>query len=118
MFKSIGEINIICSDLERSLKFYTEVLGFTIREYEDGAVHLEGASQAFLLLPIAQPVDDHPRYGSVPTISFDLFTDNLDAAVAHFKAHNVSIITDWQPGGNACFIRDPDGLVIEVLALL
>ena len=38
MIKAIDHINIVVTDLERSVKFYTEVLGFE----KVGAVYLEG----------------------------------------------------------------------------
>ena len=38
MISSIDHINIVVSDLERSVKFYTELLGFK----EINRVHMEG----------------------------------------------------------------------------
>ena len=36
-----GEINIICTDVEKSLKFYRDVLGFTPEQDEEGFYHLK-----------------------------------------------------------------------------
>ena len=37
---SPGETNVICTQLERSLVFYRDVLGYRVVEEEDGAVRL------------------------------------------------------------------------------
>ena len=64
MIQSIDHINIVVSDLERSVRFYTELLGFL----ESRRAHLEGdwiesivglkgvaADVAFILAPAGEP---------------------------------------------------------------
>jgi len=110
-----GEINILCRDAAASLRFYRDVLGFTFVEEDDGATRLSCDGRHFLLLPFApEPRPEWP-YGSRPEISFDLHVDDLPAAVAHLRAHGVRFARPWSRGDRSAIVRDPDGLVIEIL---
>ncbi len=111
----IGEINVVCSSLEASLRFYRDVLGFEQLSEEKGCWHMACGGTRFLLLPFAEPKEERLAYGSVPTISVDLIVDDLDAARAYLAAKGVDMI-DEPPGDDGCFfIRDPDGLVLEIV---
>ena len=111
-----GETNYICTDLERSLRFYQDVLGFTVKEHEGPvAVHIDCAGRPFLLLAVAKiPLANLP-YCETPTISFDLLVPDIGEAVGHFRAFNVEFESSWGKGDSHVFIKDPDGLVIEVI---
>jgi len=112
---SPGEINILCTDIRRSLHFYVDVLGFDVVEEEDGCYHLRCGGMLFLLLPIArQPLERQP-YGAVPAFSADLLTPDLEAAYRHFASHQVVFERPWEPGARSFIIRDPDGLVWEII---
>ncbi len=110
-----GEINIICTNLERSLTFYRDVLGFVFVEQEGIACRLKCGDMYVLLLPVAN--SPHPRepYCSTATISFDLIVENIEDAFKYLQENNVDIETEWKPGSSRFFIRDPDGLVLEVI---
>ena len=114
-FVTIGEINIICTDLDRSIKFYRDVLSFEVLEREGAACHLRCGQINFLLLAIAQSRPPNLPYGQMPTFSIDLLVDDLAKVFAHFKAEQVEIISEWAPNEKRIFIRDPDGLVFEVI---
>jgi catechol 2,3-dioxygenase-like lactoylglutathione lyase family enzyme len=114
-FVTVGEINIICTDLERSIKFYRDVLGFEVREQEPLACHMRCGQTDFLLLAIAQSKPPNLPYGQTPGFSIDLMVDDLAAVVAHFKAQQVEFVSEWAANEKRVFIRDPDGLVFEVI---
>ncbi len=110
-----GETNIICRDAKASLRFYRDVLGFTLVEKENGAVRLSAAGRTYLLLPFAtEPRTEH-SYCATPEFSLDLYVENLEEAYAYLKEHDVQFIREWEKGKPSCIIRDPDGLVIEVI---
>jgi len=111
-----GEINILCSNLEASLRFYVDILGFTPTTDAEGFYHLQFAGNQYLLLPIAARVDNPAPYGSVPQFSMDLLADDLGAAYAYFKARGVTFAKEWTEGAAMFVIRDPDGLPWEVVA--
>ena len=61
---SIGEINVICTDIEESLYFYRDILGFSVVEQEDETWHLACGKQSVLLLPVAGKQElSNPRSG-------------------------------------------------------
>ena len=59
-----AEINVLCSDLEHSLGFYRETLGFTVLEEDQGAIRMRLGSMVLLLLPVAESAAPERAYGS------------------------------------------------------
>jgi len=112
---TIGEINVICIDLDRSVRFYRDILGFEVLEQEYGACHMHCGQTRFLLLAIAQSKPPRLPYGQTPEFSIDLMVDDLAEVVAYFKAHQVEFVAEWAANEKRAFIRDPDGLVFEVI---
>lgn len=111
-----GEINVICTDLERSLSFYQDVLGFEVVEREGpAAVHMRCGDLPFLLLAVSGSPLPSVSYGDIPTISFDLIVQDITETVLHLQSCAVVFESLWRPGDSHVFIKDPDGLVIEVI---
>jgi len=111
----VGEINIICTDIERSMRFYRELLGFEVMSEEEGAWHMQCGGIPFLLLPLAKSTPDRKPYCAEPTVSFDLLVEDIQATFDYFKENKVEFEMDPEPDGSYFFIRDPDGLVIEIV---
>jgi catechol 2,3-dioxygenase-like lactoylglutathione lyase family enzyme len=109
-----GEVNIVCSDLEASLHFYRDILGFEAAVDEYGFYHLTCSDQKFLLLPNATPIAEQPDYESVPQLSMDLYVDNLKAAYDYLKEHQVAFAIEYDEERPMFVIRDPDGIPWEV----
>jgi catechol-2,3-dioxygenase len=93
-FVTIGEINIICSDLDRSIRFYRDVLGFEVLEQEDVACHLRCGQTRFLLLAIAPSKSSPLPYSQTPEFSIDLLVDDLAEVVHYLKAHKIEFISE------------------------
>jgi catechol 2,3-dioxygenase-like lactoylglutathione lyase family enzyme len=111
-----GETNIICTDLERSLRFYRDVLGFDVDEREGpSAIHMHCADRAFLLLAVANTPKVNVAYCEAPAISFDLLVGDIEVAVNYLHDHGVQFETPWRKEDSHVFIKDPDGLVIEII---
>ena len=91
-----GEVNVICTDLDRSLEFYTSTLGFKEIERDGGGVHLACGSQRVLLLPFAKEGVAEGEYCKAACISFDLYTKNIDEAYSYFKARGVKLLFFFQ----------------------
>ncbi len=123
MFKRIDHSEAIASDIERTIKFYTEVLGFTM--IERMAVDAPPIKEiAFLKLgdttmeligvinPAPSPAD--PFYVGYRGIAIEV--ENMDECVAYLNSKNVEIT--WGPISLGSSIRaeicDPDGLIIEL----
>jgi len=113
---SPGEINIICTQLDKSLAFYRDVLGYHVVEKDNGAIRLALGAQFLLLLPIASSPAVHSPYGTSAEVSFDLLTTDLAAAVGYLESCNVKFEKPWQAEDPSVVILDPDGLRIEIVA--
>ncbi len=112
---TLGEINIVCTNLSESRTFYCDILNFLPGEEEDGALHLTCQETKFLLLPIAQNPVPAGTYTEFSRISFDLTVPNIRAAYDYFQSKNVNFEEEWQPGKPMFIIRDPDGNCIEIV---
>ncbi len=112
---SPGEVNVICTQLDRSLAFYQDALGYQFIEKEDGAVRLALGDRFLLLLPVASAPAIESPYCDRAEITFDLRTSDLATAVSHLLACNVEFERPWNSSEGYAVIKDPDGLRIEVV---
>lgn len=124
MLKSLHHIAIICSDYERSKKFYTEILGLEIiqevyREERssyklDLALNGEYIVELFSFLhPPARL--SRPEATGLRHISFQV--ENLDDAVARLQSLQIQteeIRIDPYTQKRFVFLEDPDALPIEL----
>lgn len=123
MLKHIHHIAIICSDYERSKKFYTEIVGLQIvrevyrevrQSYKlDLALNDQYIIELFSFPnPPARP--SRPEASGLRHLAFAV--DDLDKVVEHLIHHQVSvepIRVDEFTGKRFTFIADPDDLPIE-----
>lgn len=136
---SINHLRLTVTDLERSRRFYTQILGFHVAaesppDQDDpasramarllfGGVVLRMANGVlFGLRPVAPGHDrfDEDRVG-LDHLSFDVDTrDDLERAAALLDRHGVphSAITDLGPafGIHVLVFRDPDNIQLELTA--
>ncbi len=117
----LEHVNITVSDLDRSIDFYSRLLGLTVRwkgETSSGsrAAHV-GDDHCYLALFEAtapgRPVDD---YSSPGINHFGFVVDDLDAArkrVTELGAE-VHAEMDYDPGRRV-YLFDPDGIEVELV---
>ena len=123
MIRSVHHIAIICSDYQRSKKFYTEVLGLDpVREVfraERNSWKLDLALNGKYIVelfsfpnPPARP--SRPEACGLRHLAFEV--DNLDQIIDQLKSFNVYVepvrMDEWT-GKRFTFIADPDDLPIE-----
>lgn len=124
MINRIHHVSIICSDYEKSKKFYTTILGLkVIREiyrearqsYKlDLALHGEYVLELFSF-PAPPPRLSQPEASGLRHIAFEV--DDLDEAVNYFSKHEIvaePIRIDDTTNKLFTFISDPDGLPVEL----
>ena len=119
----VHHIAIICSDYERSKKFYTELLGFTIItetfRKERNSYKLDLALNGTYLIelfsfPNPPARVSRPEAVGLRHLAFEV--DNIQQALEYCKNNNIEIEeirTDEVTGKRFTFIADPDGLPIE-----
>jgi len=127
LLKSIHHLAIICTDYSRSKKFYTEILGLEIinehyRE-ERNSYKLDLALNGHYLVelfsfpnPPARP--SRPEAAGLRHIAFGV--ENIEAAVNYFNIHRIEtepVRVDEFTRKSFTFLKDPDGLPIELYQL-
>lgn len=120
----IHHIAIICSDYERSKRFYTEILGFTVlreiyrEERKSYKLDLEvnGLYQIELFsFPGPPPRPSRPEALGLRHLAFEV--SNLEEAIFHLSEYQVltePIRIDETTGKRFTFFNDPDGLPLEL----
>jgi catechol 2,3-dioxygenase-like lactoylglutathione lyase family enzyme len=117
MIRAVDHINIVVADLERSVRFYTEVLGFTKTkeaylegEWIERIVGLSGvkARAAFVVAPAGEPriellcyftpagaaFPDNSRANTLGLRHIALRVDDMKAMVAKLRAAGVTVFGD------------------------
>jgi glyoxylase I family protein len=120
----VHHIAIICSDYQRSLYFYTHVLGLKVL-----AEHFREARQSFktdlalgkdyvielFSFPSPPPRATRPEAAGLRHLAFEV--DSVAQAAEELDALGIShedVRTDEYTGKRFLFFQDPDGLPIEV----
>ena len=107
----LGHLLLQTRDLERSLAFYTEVLGLTVRKREpfrDGRPLV--VTEQGLGLTNGRP----DGVGPVEHIAFR--SRGVDQFAMHAREHGVTIVQGPEPSsyGTSLYLEDPDGNKVEV----
>jgi glyoxylase I family protein len=122
--KSIHHVAIICSDYERSRRFYTEVLGLTIvaehyrKERDSYKLDLAiGDHYVIELFSFPEPPQrvSRPEACGFRHLAFDV--KDIEKSVEELRKHNVEtepIRVDEFTGKKFTFFSDPDGLSLEL----
>lgn len=122
----LEHINLTVSDLDRSIDFYTHLLGFTVRwrgETSDGkpAAHV-GDDRCYLAL--FQARDPRNTLTPVAPKSYDLVglnhfgfvVEDLEAAKQRLARFGITVTSEqsYDPGRHVYFL-DPDGIEVELV---
>jgi len=122
LFKRVDHVHVATTDLEASIRFYTNVLGFQlVRRVKVGTQ--EPAPQiayvAFdgFMIEFAQVRHGNALQGT-EALPLGLAVDDLDEAMEMFHSHGVEIVSPPSRAksfaGRQASIRDPSGVVLEV----
>lgn len=123
LFRRIHHVAVICRELERSRRFYVDVLGLQVLA-ENFQWH-RGSTKIDLALPDggrielfhfseAPPRPTRPEAAGLRHLA--LAVDDLAAVQRHLAKHGVeheATRVDEYTGQHFCFFADPDGLPIE-----
>lgn len=115
-------IVLIVEDLERSLAFYTQVLGIPLKHRAEAFAQLETGETRLALftrdamaetlgMPLQVPQQNAPGF----ELGFKV--DNIDEAFRELRekgAPEVIAPTDRPWGQRTAYVRDPDGHLIEL----
>jgi glyoxylase I family protein len=123
MFKRIDHFEIVPSDFERTLQFYIDILGFTVRERipvsaprltEIAFLSLGDTTIEIISVKDPAPASEDPYPVGYKGIAIEV--DDMDEAVEYLHGKGIEIV--WGPvaigTSKRAEIRDPDGLTIEL----
>ena len=115
---------LVVTDLERSRAFYRDVLGAEVhREYGGTSVVLRFLETWLLLVTGGPPTEDKPTVTFAPpsdpdtvSVAFTIRVPDCMAAYATLKERGAAFLTPpvVRPWETRCFLRDPDGHLIEL----
>ena len=121
--RKLGHVVIQVRDLERSMRFYTEVLNFRVSDRSpEGAVFLTsiGDHHTIGLFPSAGEAADSPSKGAVRLHHFAMEVESLEAlfeAREFLRSRGVPIVFEGRHrmGGHTSIeFLDPDGFQLEL----
>jgi catechol 2,3-dioxygenase-like lactoylglutathione lyase family enzyme len=115
---------IVSEDIERSRRFYTDVLGGETVRAQPGEPAFVALANAWIIINVGGgPTEDKPEVTlETPpdpnrTSSFlNIRVADIEAVHAEWSARGAEFLTPPQDRGAEirCYIRDPDGHLIEV----
>jgi glyoxylase I family protein len=120
----VHHVAIICSDYERSKRFYLDVLGLRVitetyrearKSYKLDLAFQDGTQIELFSFPDAPPRASYPEARGLRHLAFAM--DDIDASISHLTNHGVSIEpvrVDEITGCRFTFFADPDGLPLEL----
>ena len=124
MLKRIHHAAIICSDYERSKRFYTEVLGLTIvaenyraarESYKLDLALPDGSQIELFSFPNRPPRPSFPEAQGLRHLAFEV--DSVSDCKAQLEAQGIAvedIRIDEYTNKAFVFFADPDGLPLEL----
>ncbi len=112
MISGVNHITFAVRDLERSISFYRDVLGFKlIQRHERGAYLLAGD------LWICLDLDPTTRQGPLPEythVAFSVSAENFDGVSTRIREAGSSIWKQNRSEGASLYFLDPDGHKLEI----
>ena len=114
---------LICSDVEETIRFYQDLLGFPLVELVENRDY-RGSSHFFfdignrnLLGFFDFPGHDHPAYsetiGAVQHLALSTTQENFDATKKRLDDAGVSYVGPDRGIENSIYIHDPNGVGLE-----
>ena len=117
---TLGRVSLDIADLDRSIGYYTRVLGFRLINRDERSARL-GASDGPALVELrkvsgAEPMPSRGRLGLYHFAILLPDRASLGRLVSHLSSLNVRIGAADHLVSEAIYLHDPDGLGIEVYA--
>lgn len=116
---TLGPVRLQVADLDRSLAFYTSVLGLRIAEQHAGGATLAAADVPLVILQERPGARRVRRRGHLGLFHFAILLPDrgaLGAFLTHLAPLKVALGASDHLVSEALYLHDPDGLGIEVYA--
>ena len=113
--KKVGNVILAVKDLDKSIKFYHEIIGLPIKDQRETWVDL-GTSGALLSLHPASLTAQHVGSSIENGISLGFIVGDLKSALEEVKTKGVKVYRDTieKDAGKNAVILDPDEYLISL----
>jgi catechol 2,3-dioxygenase len=117
----VGRVRLAVSDLERSVSFYTKIVGLSVLKQADQLAQLgvSGSSQVLLeleWLPGIHAIDRRTRLGLYHSAFLLPDRGALSSFIAHLVSKGINFGSGDHLYSEAIYLVDPDGLSVEIYA--
>jgi glyoxylase I family protein len=122
--RGIHHAALICRDVEATIRFYQELLGFPLvelvenRDYAGSSHFFFDVGNRTLLGFFDFPGHDHPDFtetiGGVQHIALSVSPEQFAAAKEHLDAAGIDYLGPDRGVEDSVYIRDPNGVGIEL----
>ena len=123
--RGLHHLALICSDVEQTIRFYQDVLGFPLielmenRDYQ-GSSHLffdigHENLLAFFDFPGLGLKPAIEAIGSVQHIAISVYPEQFERIKAALDAQGVGYLGPDRGATNSIYLKDPDGIQIELI---
>lgn len=115
MIQATGVDHVVLhvNDVQRSKKFYTEILGMTAYREDDGQVFLHAGRQGVALF---EKAGDAPLTAGndLNHLALNVAAGTYETLKAELESHGVAVT--GRPGEDRCiYFRDPDGHRLQLI---
>jgi glyoxylase I family protein len=122
--RGIHHAALICRDVEATIRFYQELLGFPLvelvenRDYTGSSHFFFDVGNRTLLGFFDFPGHDHPDFqetiGGVQHIALSVSAEQFDRAKERFDANRIEYLGPDRGVEDSLYVRDPNGVGIEL----
>jgi glyoxylase I family protein len=123
--RGVHHLALICSDVERTIRFYQDVLGFPLIEVMEnrdyiGSTHFfhdlgNGNLLAFFDFPGLGLQEAVEAIGGVQHIAISVAPEQFESLVARLDQHGIAYLGPDRGITNSVYFRDPDGIQLELI---
>lgn len=120
----VDHLALICSDLEKTIEFYTQVLGMRLAKVvpnrdEPSSTHIfldmgGGNLLAFFDFPKKGPAKTQRGIGSMHHVALKGSTEQYAAIVKAVRERGIEHDIHGAETKGSIYMRDPDGILVEV----
>lgn len=128
--EGLNHVGVFVADIEKSKKFYTEILEFTVEHEnsiaaEDGLIKVAFIKNGSLVIELVQfPKTEAKKDGAVDHIALNV--KNIEAAAETLRARGIVFETEdiahaphfWSAGSKWILFRGPDNEHLELTEIL